>query len=769
MLKRVVDAGKHLRKQQPVYQPWHHGDSTELRNLTAKSYVDLETEYRPHAQGSDVPSIRSLKKTRVQRIIGDQFAGWRFGALHFAIWASVVFLINLIVTIWGSTARDSGILIEGDCQRVKRLNTGLHVFINILSTILLSGSNYCMQCLSAPTRSEVDKAHALGLWLDIGIPSIRNVKHLSRQRLILWVLLATTSLPLHLFYNSAAFGSVSSNDYFAFSVGNSFLEDAECRNCSTVPDGNMTEVLALQYKYYDNYRGVIPSILLDLHNDYKNNKLERLESAQCLNRYATSIQSNQRHVLLVAGDDRLPSANANRFMKGSHVFWANPFAAGDANSAPLAADAYSWICSGLDSAGDSPCSSMIDGVRSNLSAWHVGPYCTNSTQYGCVDHINLPVEYCLAQHAEPHCRLKFETTIAVIVTVLNFAKAVLMYLVAFRVRDEPLITMGDAVASFLETNDPTTKNMCLFSVRDVKKTGYQTGAREWQNPRLRWKDVVSRKRRATTIAIFSCALIIVSSLLAWGISSLPTGTPRSLAALAKLGYGTIDPRTAVNGLPNNLVLNAIVANSPQVILSMLYFSYNALFTSFLLSYEWTTYAQKRKGLRVSRQPVGAQRTEYFLQLPYRFGIPLMALSGMLHWLVSQAIFLVAVDFYTVFGEPGSGLSSYGYAIDMKTCGYSPIAIVSVIILGVLMVAAIIAFGYIPYRQGMPLAGSCSMAMSAACHLDKREYDGATAAVEKVQWGVVGVVENGVGHCSFSTGTVEMPVVGQVYAGKEKNV
>jgi hypothetical protein len=122
----------------------------------------------------------------------------RFGALHFAVWATIVFLINVTITIWGSTYSKSGVLLEGDCDRVKRLNTGLHVLINVLSTILLSGSNYCMQCLSAPTRSEVDSAHAKGTWLDIGIPSIRNVKHLSRKRTILWVLLALTSLPLHL-------------------------------------------------------------------------------------------------------------------------------------------------------------------------------------------------------------------------------------------------------------------------------------------------------------------------------------------------------------------------------------------------------------------------------------------------------------------------------------------------------------------------------------------------------------------------------------------
>jgi hypothetical protein len=240
----------------------------------------------------------------------------------------------------------------------------------------------------------------------------------------------------------------------------------------------------------------------------------------------------------------------------------------------------------------------------------------------------------------------------------------------------------------------------------------------------------------------------------------------------------VDTRTAINVLVNDLVFNAVLANSPQVVLSLLYFSYNALFTAFLLSHEWTSYAHKQKGLRTSRQPVGAQRTTYFLQLPYRFGIPLMVLSSTLHWLVSQSIFLIAIDFYDVFGNFGSGrvpsnkdvpwYDQYRYSSfndNMKTCGYSPIAMIGVVILGSLMIMAIVAFGYIPYKQGMTLAGSCSLAISAACQLDKRvDVDGEVTATKKLQWGVIGTTENGVGHCGFSTGSVRTPVVGQVYAG-----
>lgn len=78
------------------------------------------------------------------------------------------------------------------------MNTGIHLAINALSTILLSSSNYCMQCLSAPTRKELDNAHSKGKWLDIGVMSTRNLRGIATKRVVLWWLLGISSLPLHL-------------------------------------------------------------------------------------------------------------------------------------------------------------------------------------------------------------------------------------------------------------------------------------------------------------------------------------------------------------------------------------------------------------------------------------------------------------------------------------------------------------------------------------------------------------------------------------------
>ncbi len=63
------------------------------------------------------------------------------------------------------------------------------------------------------------------------------------------------------------------------------------------------------------------------------------------------------------------------------------------------------------------------------------------------------------------------------------------------------------------------------------------------------------------------------------------------------------------------MVNVFVANSPQPILSMIYYTYNGLLTCFLLAVEWNGFARSRKGLRVTTSRHGLQRSSYTLQLP----------------------------------------------------------------------------------------------------------------------------------------------------------
>lgn len=91
-----------------------------------------------------------------------------------------------------------GTITEGPCSTIRNQGLYIHLAINVLGTSLLAASNYVMQCLSAPTRSEIDVAHHKGDWLDVGIPSVRNLFRIKKKRTFLWLLLALSSIPLHL-------------------------------------------------------------------------------------------------------------------------------------------------------------------------------------------------------------------------------------------------------------------------------------------------------------------------------------------------------------------------------------------------------------------------------------------------------------------------------------------------------------------------------------------------------------------------------------------
>lgn len=156
----------------------------------------METKYK-------IASTRDLDDLSDQHVPKKKvFVGWRFGVISGSVSVSIVLVLNLSFTLWTLSQKEIenqlGTLHEGRCDTVRSLNTAAHLVINIFSTIILASSNYCMQCLSAPTRAEIDKQHAQGMWLDIGILSMRNLRHISRKRALLWIALGISSLPLHL-------------------------------------------------------------------------------------------------------------------------------------------------------------------------------------------------------------------------------------------------------------------------------------------------------------------------------------------------------------------------------------------------------------------------------------------------------------------------------------------------------------------------------------------------------------------------------------------
>ena len=257
-------------------------------------------------------------------------------------------------------------------------------------------------------------------------------------------------------------------------------------------------------------------------------------------------------------------------------------------------------------------------------------------------------------------------------------------------------------------------------------------------------------------------MVVVASFLGAGMATANSnnGVKYSFKWLMDLGIGAVDPSTLISGwkLPSiggtTIIASVLIANIPQPVLSFVYLLFNGVFTSMLLADEWSHFAHERKSLRVS-DPKPGQRATYFLQLPYRYAIPLMILSGVLHWSVSQSIFIAQVSSYHRDG-------SLKDAAAISTCGFSPIAIIITMIIGSCLALFMAVLGLRRYKPGMPLVGSCSAAISAACH-GRSDVD--TAA--PLQWGATSEEGEEVGHCAFSDREVRMPKEGAMYAGRKK--
>ena len=189
-----------FRKMFPEWAPVSQGDGNYDRGEgggrnkpSSRELLTLDSGFAREQRNSSSPLWKPV-----------WYTGWHTGVLACATSVVVVLLINVGLTIYAVTNRKYkmeggvGTLYSGSCDKSRTIGLWLHLGINALSTLLLSGSNYTQQCLAAPTRSDIDAAHARRRWMDIGVPSVRNLFRIKAERTFLWIAIGITSIPLHL-------------------------------------------------------------------------------------------------------------------------------------------------------------------------------------------------------------------------------------------------------------------------------------------------------------------------------------------------------------------------------------------------------------------------------------------------------------------------------------------------------------------------------------------------------------------------------------------
>jgi hypothetical protein len=233
--------------------------------------------------------------------------------------------------------------------------------------------------------------------------------------------------------------------------------------------------------------------------------------------------------------------------------------------------------------------------------------------------------------------------------------------------------------------------------------------------------------------------------------------------IVTLGFGRIHPSALLElGTRGNgsagLLGSAVLANLPQVAASLLYLLFNSVYTCMLLAHEYSGYAVHRKPLRVTA-PKGQQRSTYWLQLPLTFAVPLMIASTLLHWLISQSIFLVSISVWKDEREVEDD--------SVATVGYSCAPMLGVIVVGVCMLYSLYVVWDRELQYHVPIAVSCSFAISAHAHRPEADVG---ASLLEVNWGVVeeSSTPDGIGHCAFTSQGVTEMLEGNMYAGRAED-
>lgn len=245
-----------------------------------------------------------LPKYRVRRTRRSFLQGWRPGGLASFVGAVSVFICNLTITIWVFKNPDYdvdnsvGTLFQGSCARVRNLNVWLHLLINVFSTLLLSASNYCMQVLSAPSRAEVDRAHASRHWLHVGVPNFHNLTRIAPDRSILWIMLMFSSLPLHLLFNSVVFTNLQANKYMVVTTMEDWLFGASYDTSGFVDYNTSARFMG---ETFDEYR-IDLNESITLGDGSAVPRYMNMSTTDCFNRYSTQYASDIGNVYLIQSE-----------------------------------------------------------------------------------------------------------------------------------------------------------------------------------------------------------------------------------------------------------------------------------------------------------------------------------------------------------------------------------------------------------------------------------------------------------------------------------
>ena len=435
-------------------------------------------------------------------------------------------------------------------------------------------------------------------------------------------------------------------------------------------------------------------------------------------------------------------------------------------------------------------------------------YSTAEKDWASTSKWHTRISYCLSRKVPGRSRLQIHLWLILATTVLNSIKLGCLLYTFKEQKGTPLITTGDAIASFLRSRCVYSAGMCLLSQEElVRKLEKRRGDNEVDTAPT-YRRFESRRFRYYRSASFSRWVVYVSSyehprpplrcdavltldrfmfIMLFSIYEYyrikrhfqSAYINHNLHSLWNMGLGTLNEHSLTETTLCDFIFSSIrdnkkwvkcrityggvsamiLANFPQLSVSAMYLSLNHQLTLMIQLRDWAGLASRRQAIRVSNPELASdQVSTYWLSLPYRYSIPLLLTSVSLGWLVSQTLFIVRYALYNDASIDDAPNVSY-------KMGFSAIALIYSLIFGLVIFGASVAIGFCKCNPGMPISPSNSLVIAAACHPPERDR---FAARKMVRWGAIptgGNTEtvNSPHHCTITSRRVEDPIEGRWYA------
>ncbi|RAR12289.1 hypothetical protein DDE83_004177 [Stemphylium lycopersici] len=649
--------------------------------------------------------------------------GWRrTGIINLvSIWLlSIVILTLLSVSASNFRKHDTegdvpapglSVIYRGSCSHSSNVDISVHILINAIGTLIIASSNFFMQILTAPTRKDIDRAHQRQKSLEIGVQSLHNLAQetASCTKGFFWMLLCLSSIPFHLFFNASVYTVNVSTESMLLLTTEQFLHGADFQIPGIGAQEYDWESPGWPFPYdgrVERATAFVGSMAADA-TSWKNMSVDA-----CMDIYNDPMRPLRAHrnVVMVVRDPADPAKDGWRTSEVRKDLNAT-LQSDLVNSLFFMDDLWrndyyiQWSASDVDFG--SGLRSLAETLHMNLETKMIKPEYT-------AEPAELEAMYCMVEPYEEACEVRVVNTILLVCWIFSIVKALVCLRAFFLLRRKNLlVTLGDAIDSFISTPDSFTGRMCCAGApteerfRREKQVQWSREPSPWNGVSKRLGIAVSRGRWIASYLIFIIFIGIGIGLLGAGSFRQPVTKSSFGRTPQTLGHN-INPGGAIRSDDMGDMHRALYANLPHLALATCYFLYNNILTRLLSEREISQYGVSFQPLRVSLAR-GAQKPTHRLQLPYAWSIPLISISGFLHWMLSNCIFPkvnVGYEFYPPY-KPGTWTG--------RGLGYSTLALLITLVACVAAVLLPVGLGCTKLRSDMLVVRNDSAVLAAACH------------------------------------------------------